>query len=323
MTEHLPGGAVPSRRNLLCVLDWGLGHAARSLALARRLEEAGEVVEWASSGSAATFLKREIPGVRVHPLPPYAVRYPSRNMVWNVAMQFPRWLLTIVREHRAVCRLVRDLSIDRLLSDSRFGCFHATVPSIFLTHQLHPITGNRLVSWLYRRHLRLFSECWVPDAAGCPLSGRLGSAEGYRNVRYIGPLSRLPARENAPVKHWVTLFLLSGPEPMRSRLETELMREYRDVPGPHLLVRGLPEGPDLSVPDNFTVRPFLTATELSRELARTTTILCRSGYSTVMDLAASGTDAHVIYVPTPGQTEQEYLAERLSGRGARSRVQGG
>ena len=37
-------------------------------------------------------------------------------------------------------------------------------------------------------------------------------------------------------------------------------------------------------------------------------VLCRSGYTTVMDLAKLGKKA--FFIPTPGQYEQEYLAEK-------------
>ena len=41
-------------------------------------------------------------------------------------------------------------------------------------------------------------------------------------------------------------------------------------------------------------------------------IFCRSGYSTIMDLSKLGKKA--ILIPTPGQTEQEYLAKHLKKR---------
>ncbi len=54
---------------------------------------------------------------------------------------------------------------------------------------------------------------------------------------------------------------------------------------------------------------FPSGTELSGILVNADHVICRSGYSSVMDLIALGKDA--ILVPTPGQTEQEYLADFL------------
>ena len=42
-------------------------------------------------------------------------------------------------------------------------------------------------------------------------------------------------------------------------------------------------------------------------------IICRGGYSTLMDLIRLGKSAYL--VPTPGQTEQEYLAKHLCKEG--------
>jgi predicted glycosyltransferase len=52
---------------------------------------------------------------------------------------------------------------------------------------------------------------------------------------------------------------------------------------------------------------------LELELASASLVIARSGYSTVMDLVRMRRRA--VLVPTPGQTEQEYLARHLSDAG--------
>ena len=42
-------------------------------------------------------------------------------------------------------------------------------------------------------------------------------------------------------------------------------------------------------------------------------VLCRSGYTTVMDLAKL--DKKAFFIPTPGQYEQEYLAKKYKEEG--------
>ena len=316
MVDHSPTApqARPGRRTLLCVLDWGLGHASRSLALLHRLEAGGETVVLASSGPARAFLVRECPGRTIHTLPPYRVTYPTRLMEWNVAVQLPRWLTTIWRERRCTAKLVKATGVDRVVSDNRFGCYAPGTPSVFLTHQLHPITGNRLVSALYRRYLQRFDAFWVPDypAPDRRLSGELSDGRGYRGVHYLGPLSRLtpPARPATP---FGTLALLSGPEPMRSRLEQAVLARLAHAAGRHVLVRGLPHGapPLVGVPANVVVHAFADAALLPDLLAGADRIVCRSGYSTLMDVAAVTDLAKLTLAPTPGQTEQVYLAHRL------------
>ncbi len=305
----------PGRRNLLCILDWGLGHASRSLALAEALEAAGETTFLASCGRARNFLEAECPDRTIYELPPYAVTYPTRSMPLNVALQLPRWLRTIWREHRVTQQLVNELEIDRLISDNRFGCYLPGCPSVFLTHQLHPITHNRVVSWIYRRYLQRFDEFWVPDfqAPEQRISGKLSSSAGYENVRFIGPLSRLTAPPAAPARVPVTLALLSGPEPMRTQLEQLLLQQFATLPGPYVLVRGLP-GEAPALPDHqvadLTVHNFADAAQLSELIPAARHLICRSGYSTLMDIYALQTTARLLLIPTPGQTEQIYLARR-------------
>lgn len=293
---------------LLCVLDWGLGHATRSLALAQRLRAGGDTVHWASAGRARELLREALPaGEIVHRLPAYGVRYPTANMPLNVARQFPRWANTIRKERQRTAALVRQLGVERIVSDNRFGCYHPATPSIFLTHQLHPITGNRLVSWGYRTWLRrCFDAFWVPDFADRRLSGQLSDGAGYANVRYVGPLSRL--RPTAPAEAYDYFALLSGPEPMREHLETELTGLLRAHPGRHLLVRGVPSSRPAATVGHLTVLDYADADFLARQLPAARTVVCRSGYSTLMDLAALGVRGNVLLVPTPGQTEQVFLA---------------
>ena len=330
----------PGQRTLLCILDWGLGHASRSLALAEVLEAAGETTFFASCGRAKKFLEAERPGIKVYELPPYNVTYPTRFMPLNVALQLPRWISTIWRERRCMGRLINELGIDRIISDNRFGCYHPDVPSIFLTHQLHPITHNAPVSWIYRRYLQHFDEFWVPDHATPEqrVSGKLSDPAGYEIVHFIGPLSRLKAHPDDKtsqrlIEPWVQsqlqiagtghpnnpiiLALLSGPEPMRTQLETILLRQLTDLPGPNVLIRGLPGGaPPLPgpLPDDLTVYDFADAALLARLLPAARHIICRSGYSTLMDVYAITQGEKLILIPTPGQTEQVYLAQREAQR---------
>lgn len=298
---------------LLTPLDWGLGHAARSLALARRLEAEGDRVSWACSGPAAEMLRRELPGREIHELPPYRVTYPSRNMRWNVALQAWRWQRTIRQERKVTARLVTDLGIDRIVSDSRFGCYHRGVPSIFLTHQLHPITHFAPATAAYRWQLAHFDEYWIPDEADHGrLSGKLSDPSGYEKVSFIGPLPHLRPRPGT--EPYDVLVLLSGPEPMRSRLESLLLPQLGSLPGTVKVVRGLPAATPPPAGDHpFEVINFADTDRLSSLLTAARFVVARSGYSTLMDLRAL--DKKAVLIPTPGQTEQQYLAQRAQLQG--------
>ena len=299
---------------LLTVLDWGLGHASRSLALARQLEATGERLSWASSGPAADMLRRELAGTEVHELPGYRVRYRTNNMVWNVARQSLHWARTIAAERRETARLVDRLGVGRIVSDSRFGCYHRDVESIFLTHQLHPITNFGPANRVYEWQLRHFDRFWVPDGAGHDrLSGKLSSPAGYGEVEYLGQLSRLvPVADAEPFD---LLVLLSGPEPMRTRLEDIILPQLRDLALTYRIVRGLPaHGPPAPHTDlKGSAYDYADTALLSRLLSGCRYVVARSGYSTLMDVRRFGKPA--ILVPTPGQTEQAYLARRAQLQG--------
>ncbi|NJB85983.1 putative glycosyltransferase [Lewinella marina] len=298
---------------LLTPLDWGLGHASRSLALARRLEAEGQRVSWASSGPAAEMLRRELPGQTVHELPAYRVSYPSKNMYWNVARQAWRWRATIRAEQRATAELVERLDVDRIISDSRFGCHHREVPSVFLTHQLQPITHFAPATAVYRWQLGHFDEYWVPDdPEPGRLSGKLSDPAGYENVHFIGPLPHLSPSPGTPP--FDVLVVLSGPEPMRSRLEAILLPQLAALPVSVRVVRGLPAATATLAGDYpFEIENFADTARLSSLLTAARYVVARSGYSTLMDLR--GLDKKAILIPTPGQTEQLYLAQRAQLQG--------
>lgn len=299
---------------LVTVLDWGLGHAARCLPLLRLLQRNGCRLIVGSAGPALELLRRECPDLTLLPMPAYRVRYPFSSMALNMVLQGPRLLLTLWREWRWTRRIAGRYRPELILSDSRFGCFHARTPSVFLSHQLRPIAPSPVVRlyrwWLLNR----FTERWVP--AGPPpgnLAGRLADPEGMQPVFFTGNLSRFGNKSDEPVPEHslAVLALLSGPEPQRSRLEKELLDELRSAPGECMLVRGLPGAPDYRQP-GLSVRGAAFGEELRTLMLRARRIICRSGYSTLLDLAALGRQARLI--PTPGQTEQEYLARRWQGR---------
>jgi UDP-N-acetylglucosamine:LPS N-acetylglucosamine transferase len=58
----------------------------------------------------------------------------------------------------------------------------------------------------------------------------------------------------------------------------------------------------------------MEADELEIAIQESKYIICRSGYSSIMDLAFLGAKAFLI--PTPGQFEQEYLAKKLKREGS-------
>jgi UDP-N-acetylglucosamine transferase subunit ALG13 len=128
-------------------------------------------------------------------------------------------------------------------------------------------------------------------------------------VKYLGPLSRL---ENIPAEIKYDLaIILSGPEPQRTIFEEILLKDLENNNRRVLLVRGLPENKIIlkTISSSLDIYNHLPATELNRAIMQSEIIISRCGYTTVMDLVSLQKKA--ILVPTPGQPEQEYLADYL------------
>ena len=298
-----------------------MGHATRIVPLIRAFEDFGCRVTIACSGAAEHLLRGEFPGAPFLPLEGYGIVYPNRgrNFFPKILSQFPSILSSVRRENEWLARNQGTYRWDAVVSDNRYGLHHPSIPSVILTHQLHIRTGissflDGIVRSLLFRRLARFDECWVPDAVEEPsLSGALSHGRVPAHVRYLGPLSRFGSLGIGSGSGRV-LVLLSGPEPQRSIFERRIEEQLRGFEGDMLIVRGLP-GRVGSKSDAGGVRwvNHLGATELVRELEAASLVIARSGYSTVMDLVRTGRRA--VLVPTPGQTEQEYLARHLADGG--------
>ena len=128
-------------------------------------------------------------------------------------------------------------------------------------------------------------------------------------IKFTGPLSRM--KKIGSIRNEKILVILSGPEPQRSILENMIMEDATENKISLILVRGLPGQVKnkLSFPPFLEVYDHLNAVELENKIAEAAFVISRCGYSTVMDLAIMQKKS--ILIPTPGQTEQEYLAGHL------------
>ena len=277
------------RRVLICVLDWGLGHATRCLALIEQLELNDFDVVIASSGKALSLLRIELPDRDICELPGYDITYDSKSFEWGILRQSRKIMSAISLERDATREIVRREKIDLIISDNRYGC-------------LDPAANA-----LHRSLISKFDHVWVPDYPDRSLSGELSS--DVRKATFVGPLTtmRKPGFEQQ-VKHDL-IAVLSGPEPERSRLVEILFTQLNASGKRFLLVEGDPDSRQVS--SNRV--GFLRRSELNVAIQSSSVLISRSGYSTIMDMTAVG--GKVIFIPTPGQTEQLYLAEQMEKRG--------
>jgi uncharacterized protein (TIGR00661 family) len=308
-------------RVLIAPLDWGLGHATRCIPIILSLIEHDCEVIVAAEGAPKQLLQQEFPDLVFAELKGYRVKY-SRKKFWlpaKLLMQFPKILLHIYAENRWLKKMAAQYNIDAVISDNRFGMYHAAIPSVYITHQLKIKTGNQViekfVQKIHYHFINKFTECWVPDWAGeINLAGDLShpSVLPTTPVKYTDPLSRLE-KTTEEIKYDCCI-LISGPEPQRSVFEEIIFRDLENYAGKVIVIRGLPENSlDIKIKNPLVeIKNHLPAAVLSKVLQQSNFIICRSGYSTIMDLVKLQRNATL--VPTPGQTEQEYLAEYLQGK---------
>ncbi|HTR81805.1 MAG TPA: glycosyltransferase [Bacteroidota bacterium] len=306
------------KRILVAPLDWGLGHATRCIPIIRELGKHDCEVIVAADGRPYELLKREFPSLMMVRLPGISISYPEKgNMALGIIMQFPSIIASILREHRAMKKIHKELRIDGIVSDNRFGLFTKKIPSVYVTHQIAIemprsfLWASQFVRWLHKAVIRRYTECWIPDFDGEKnLSGKLSHGFALpKNAKFVGPLSRME-RISAPSQEYEILVVLSGPEPQRTVFENMLVEQLKFIPQKTLLVRGIPEkNQRIRISDSCIVVSHLDSDALNKAMAAAAIIIARPGYSTIMDLDALGKKA--ILIPTPGQTEQEYLAQRF------------
>ena len=306
------------KRILVAVLNWGLGHASRCVPIIQALQEQRMEVFIASDGDALALLEKEFPKLSHLELPSYKISYPTKNMFWNMGIQLPNLLSAFKAEHKAIKTFVKSYNIDIILSDNRYGCYHAECKNIFLTHQLSIKIPNSLiqkgVARINQKLINQFDECWVPDWEGDDnISGELSQATSFPELRFIGLLSRM--QYLARPKKRDVIVVLSGPEPQRTYLEKAIVEQAKALSAyQFLIVCGrMQEGGLIRLSPNVEQIPYLTSRALNEAIAESEVVICRAGYSSLMDLVKVKKPA--ILIPTPGQTEQEYLAQRFFEKG--------
>ncbi|MGV3695758.1 glycosyltransferase [Flavobacterium sp.] len=299
---------------LVAPLNWGLGHATRCIPIIRQLEKNGFTPILASDGVALQILQKEFPHLKALNLPSYEIEYAKNgaDFKWKLITNSPKMIDAIFSEKKMVKRWVAEYNLYGIISDNRLGVYSKKVPSVFITHQLNVLSGKTtwISSKLHQHFIKKFDECWVPDLEKLPnLTGKLGHLKKSKlKLTYLGPLSRLE-KKDLPIKYDL-MVILSGPEPQRTYLEEKLKKEIKGFKGKVIFIKGLIE-PEQKIDKDGNVMyyNFMTSGQLETAFNESEMVLCRSGYTTVMDLAKLGKKA--FFIPTPGQFEQEYLAKRL------------
>ncbi len=309
--------AFEGKKILIAPLDWGLGHATRCIPIIDTLIKSNCTIWLAGEGEQVVLLSKEYPHLPVLHLNGYRVNYAASGIIGKILWQVPKILKSIKEENNWLKEQVEKYQFDFVISDNRYGLWHDKVHSILITHQL--LIKSPFGKWSERflqlrnyKFISRFTECWIPDEEGeNNLAGELSHPEKLPRIpiKYIGTLSRLEKKQVEEIKDHL-LFVLSGPEPQRSLLENKIVEQIEEYKGTVTVVRGLPSSGEVQPSQkNAVFYNHISSELMSEEMGKAEFVISRSGYSTIMDIATMKKKS--ILIPTPGQTEQEYLASYL------------
>lgn len=310
---------ISNKKVIVAPLCWGLGHATRCIPIIYHLLRHGNEVLLASDSEALALLGSEFPDLPSQKLPTYGISYPTSSMLFNMAIQAPRILAAANAERKVIAQVATEWQADIIISDNRLGCYSPTTTNIYLTHQVtiphRSWLIRSLASRAHRTFINQYDACWIPDYRDeRSLSGDLVKGKISTKKIFIGPLSRLEACTQA--SQYDVTAILSGPEPQRTYLERDLLSIFKNIDHLNIcLIRGTSaKDPSLStaLPNHIALYGLLGSTDVNHILCQSNIIICRAGYSSIMDLVKINKPA--VLIPTAGQYEQLYLAAHLDGR---------
>ena len=303
---------------LLSPLSWGLGHAMRDIPIIKTLLAHDHEVTIAACGNALTALKQEFPQCRFIEFEDYPSPYSSGSLFLpKFFLYLPILLKAVSKERQQLAKILAKDRYDLIISDNRLGAYSSEVPSIFITHQLHyhmpfalwpvELFALRINTYLHRKYDRII----VPDnpPGALSLAGKLalpGSADTQSRAFFSGILTSIQKQDCTEDLDY--LVMISGPEPQRTKLEELLLPSIPGLDGKSVVILGSPNRKtEISGTDRCTVKGYVSNDEKVQLMNRAKFVICRSGYTTLMELAELQ-KKKAFFIPTPGQTEQEYLS---------------
>lgn len=297
------------------VLDWGLGHATRSVHVIKALIKNGIDPVLVVSGNSGAYLKSVFPGLSFETLPNSDIVYTAGKPAWqSVINQIPQLQKAKKLANQVANRLAAE-GFTHLISDNWYGFHSKLAKNAIITHQtspLFPLQFPGASQWsaaMFHYLLKPYQHVWIPVE---PDSTELIAPLIHHFHKCVTKIGWLTALENGlpneKVGDW--LIVLSGPEWYRTDLEEQLIHYWpKDLPV-HF-VRGTNKllTVDKQLNSNVIFYNQLNNEMLEKLWLSTQFLVARSGYSTVMDAIAFGKKA--IWIPTPGQTEQQLLGQNL------------
>ncbi len=298
---------------VFAILNWGLGHATRCIPLIRQFQSLNKKILIVSEGQALALLKKECPELDFYDTGFKSLKYSkSKFLLMHLLKLVPQFLKHTRQERLIAQQICQSYKVETIFSDNRYGFHCPSVKNVFLTHQIRPflpfpfkifsrLIYKKIASWINR-----FDECLIFDNQDAFYAGSLSSSKSLSiPCRYIGISSRLEQQQQNQTKNIDFLAIISGLEPHRTQFESILRDLQQEMDCRIVIVTGQAQGTDSEEKDIIALSD---SNQLQNLIAQSRCVISRSGYSSIMDYYTINQRA--ILVPTPGQSEQEYLARR-------------
>lgn len=305
------------------VCSWGLGHATRSLSVIRKLIDEDNEIMIISHDRSLELLKKELgENIEYIDIPDYPMLLSenARQFMAKSVIYWPKFIGGMQKGLKRLIKILETRKCDLIISDARYEIYSRKIPSFFISHQMrimNPLRIKMLESgseifnlFFFRRYCGVIVPDYKEDDLSGDLSHNLKRIDEDK-IHYVGALSDFKKRNTK--KDIDYLISISGPEPQRTLLEKKLLSQIDHLEGNIVVTLGKTEEKDNFSKKNITTYSFITKEKREDFLNRAKLVVSRSGYSTICDLAVMG--AKALMTPTPGQIEQEYLAEYHNKKG--------
>ena len=310
---------INGKNILFAISSLGFGHASRALPTIKYFARNNKIFI-ISFSEALMLLKSELEGLgcTFHEYKDYPLSKRGKGLMFFVygIIGLIKTFSIMKKEHILTEDFVSKNNIDFIITDCRYGCYSYKVPSFIVAHQISfsfpkALKFIKILSDAFNyQHFKRFTKVFVPDFEGVHknLSGELSHNKLAEKLQaeYVGILSSLSKLKIE--KDIDYLFINSGflKEYLDSFFQ-RFMDEAKKLPGVKVLVKGdMTKDEHYFEDNNIEIYSYATGDLRNVLLNRAKVIISRSGYSTVMDLVEI--DGIGILIPTPTQTEQEYLA---------------
>jgi UDP-N-acetylglucosamine:LPS N-acetylglucosamine transferase len=310
--------SVKHKKILIAPLDWGLGHASRSIPIIRLLKEQKNTkIYLAVNQKLKSFYESEFDNLEYIHLEGYNIEYAKKFHYLKTLYNAPKILLNILSENKKLKEIIKEYQIDAVISDNRYGLYNSKIKSVFIGHQINIQSpfGTKFLRRISDFFINKFDECWIPDGEkNNSLAGNLVHSQSLpKNAVLIGHLSRFENQKTDLETKGNLLVLLSGPEPQKTILKEILISQIPILKELfkekiYFLV-GQPENKKSTQEEGIEFISHLPQNQLENTINKSELVICRPGYSTIMEMAAL--QKKILAIPTPKQTEQEYLAKFL------------